>query len=270
MPNLVRAFLGSLAVLILGLGLSALPAGAQTAPVVLAHPRLATAPSTADSLNAAGYAVSHSGTRFRLVKATFFVPYLNCALTKSSYSDQWVGLGGFVGTSITAQQAGIAANCTSAGRGSYHAWWAMYPQGQVASKIVISPGDSVTASVYYNAARNRFDLAVTDNTTGGHFTVTRACPSGLRCPAQSAEVISSAPTTRKGKKLVVEPLADYGAVSYAAINITDKAGQRSGLHSAYWSATRIIQTEQAAPFQIIARPTQIAGDTFDTYWSRES
>jgi hypothetical protein len=268
MPYLARAAAGGLAALALALGLSSSALGAAAPPVV--RPRLAVGQSSEDSLNAAGYAVSHSGTRFRLVKATFFVPYLNCALTKSSYSDEWVGLGGFTGSSVTAQQAGIAANCTSAGRGSYHAWWAMYPQAQVASRIRISPGDSVTASVYYDAAQNRFDLSVTDNTTGGHFTQARRCPAGSRCPALSAEIISSAPTTRKGKKLVVKPLADYGAVSYAAVNITDKSGQRSGLHSAYWSATRIIQTEQAAPFAIIARPTQIAGNTFDTYWSREN
>ena len=69
---------------------------------------------------------------------------------------------------------------------------------------------------------------------------------------------------------MVKPLADYGAVSYAAIAITDRAGQRSSLRSAFWGATRIIQTEGSAPFRVVSRPTQIQADTFDTYWSRES
>jgi hypothetical protein len=292
-PKLSRAATGGLAAvaLTLALGLSvapaALPAAAQTTSA--AHgaarrvaPGAAPAPgrrvrravsigeTSVDSLNSAGYAVSRAGTRFRLVRATFFVPYLNCALSKSAYSQEWVGLGGFVGSSVTVQQVGIEADCNSAGRGSYHTWYAMYPRPAVNPKLKISAGDSVTASVYYDAASARFALSLTDNTTGGHFTVTQPCPRGLRCPALSAEIISSAPTARKGKHLVVKPLADYGAVSYAAITITDHGGQRSGLRSAFWGDTKILQTEQAASFQLISRPTQIQADTFDTYWSREN
>jgi len=245
--------------------------GLAVRPVLAAGERAAVQPAEAseDSLNSAGYAVSRAGTRFRLVRATFFVPYLNCALSKSAYSDDWVGLGGFVGKSVTVQQDGIQANCDSAGRSSYKAWFEMYPRGQALSRVRIRAGDSVTASVYYDATTNRFDLSLTDNTTGGHFSVTRACPSGMTCPARSAEILSSAPTRGSGRHLVVRQLADYGAVSYASVAITDRSGQRGGLRSAFWGATRIIQTEAAAPFLVIARPTQIQADTFDTYWSRE-
>jgi hypothetical protein len=228
------------------------------------------ADASADSLNSAGYAASRGGTRFRLVRATFFVPYLNCALSKGAFSDEWVGLGGFVGKSVTVQQDGIQANCDSAGRGTYRAWYDMYPRREVLSRLRVRAGDSVTASVFYDATTNKFSLSLTDNTTGGRFAVSRGCPAGMTCPGRSAEIISSAPTRGSGRHLVVKPLADYGAVSYAAIAITDRAGQRSGFRSAFWGATRIIQTEGSAPFRVVSRPTQIQADTFDTYWSREN
>jgi hypothetical protein len=228
------------------------------------------AEASADSLNSAGYAASRGGTRFRLVRATFFVPYLNCALSKGAFSDEWVGLGGFVGKSVTVQQVGIQADCDSAGRGAYRAWRDMYPNPEIFPRLRIRAGDSVTASVFYDATTNMFDLSLTDNTTGGRFSVSRGCPAGRTCPASSAEIISSAPTRGSGRHLVVKPLADYGAVSYAAIAITDRSGQRSGLRSAFWGATRIIQTEGSAPFRVVSRPTQIQANTFDTYWSREN
>ena len=227
------------------------------------------ADASADSLNSAGYAASRGGTRFRLVRATFFVPYLNCALSRGASSDEWVGLGGFVGKSVTVQQDGIQADCV-AGRGTYKAWFDMYPRPEVLSRIRVRAGDSVTASVYYDATTGKFKLSLINNTTGGRFSATRPCPAGMTCPAHSAEIISSAPTRGSGRHLVVKPLADYGAVSYAAIAITDRSGQRSGLRSAFWGATRIIQTEADSPFLVISRPTQTQADTFDTYWSREN
>jgi hypothetical protein len=239
-------------------------AGAGTSPDGTAAP-----PASADSLNSAGYAVSRPGTRFRLVRATFFVPYLNCALSKGASSDEWVGLGGFVGKSVTVQQDGIQADCV-AGRGTYKAWFDMYPRPEVLSRIRVRAGDSVTASVYYDSVTGKFNLSLINNTTGGRFSVTRRCPAGMTCPAHSAEILSSAPTHGSGRHLVVKPLADYGAVSYAAIAITNRDGQRGGLRSAFWGATRIIQTEADSPFLVISRPTQTQADMFDTYWSRES
>jgi hypothetical protein len=221
-----------------------------------------------DSLNSAGYAASRARTRFRLVRATFFVPFLNCRLSRGAFSADWVGLGGFVGSSRSVQQAGIEADCSAAGRSRYFAWYAMYPRKRATSRIRIKGGDSVTASIYFDAAHRKFALSVTDNTTGGHFLVRRRCPRGQTCPARSAEVISSAPASGTGSHLKIKPLADYGAVSFGAIAVTDLSGQRASLRSAHWDAARILQTQQDSPFLLIARPTQIHADTFATYWSR--
>jgi hypothetical protein len=223
-----------------------------------------------NSLNSAGYAVSHQRTRFRSVRATFFVPYLNCALSKGARSSQWVGLDGFVGVPDSVEQDGIEADCSSAGRSSFHAWYAMYPRPRTTPKMAIRSGDSVTARVSYDLADATFSLALTNNTTGGHFQVRKKCPHGVRCPRNSAEVITSAPAAGTAGHLKISPLADYGAVSYTAISIVNRAGQSGGLRSAHWSATRITQTEQAAPFRVIARPTPIGAGTFDNYWARAS
>jgi hypothetical protein len=274
--NLIRVGAADLARSAAGIASRAGRRGLAVRPVLVtgagagASPdRTASPPASADSLNSAGYAVSRPGTRFRLVRATFFVPYLNCALSKGALSDEWVGLGGFVGKSVTVQQDGIQADCV-AGRGTYKAWFDMYPRPEVLSRIRVRAGDSVTASVYYDATTGKFKLSLMNNTTGGRFSVTRRCPAGMTCPAHSAEILSSAPTHGSGRHLVVKPLADYGAVSYAAIAITDRDGQRGGLRSAFWGATRIIQTEADSPFLVISRPTQTQADTFDTYWSREN
>lgn len=273
--NLVRVGAADLARSAAGIGTPAGHRGLAVRPVLLprAGGEIAAAQpagASADSLNSSGYAVSRPGTRFRLVRATFFVPYLNCALSKGASSDEWVGLGGFVGKSVTVQQDGIQANCTPQGRSTYKAWFDMYPRPEVLSRIRVRGGDSVTASVYYDATTNNFRLSLVNNTTGGRFSVTRRCPAGMTCPAHSAEILSSAPTHGSGRHLVVKPLADYGAVSYAAIAITDRDGQRGGLRSAFWGATRVIQTEADSPFLVISRPTQTEADTFDTYWSREN
>jgi hypothetical protein len=248
------------------------PAGTVRVPLERAAPGQGVSPavSSVDSLNSAGYAVARKDTRFRFVKATFFVPYLNCSVTKSADSSDWVGLGGFVGSSDAVEQDGVTANCDKAGHASYRAWYAMYPRGVTTKSVEIRGGDSVTASVFYDAATAVFTLTVANNTTGGHFTVQTTCQHTNACPRESAEVITSAPTATKSGKVTVRRLADYGAVSYTSIAITSRSGERGGLRSPHWTATRIVQTEKDSPFRVIARPTSIGAGTFDSYWSRPS
>jgi hypothetical protein len=228
------------------------------------------AQGTSSSFNSAGYVVSRTRTRFRFVQATFFVPYLNCRLSPSTSSLDWVGLDGFVGRPDSVEQDGIQADCDKAGKASYRAWYAMYPRPQRLSKITIRAGDSITANVYVDTADGTFLLSVTDNSTGGHFRVRLRCPRGTQCPRTSAEIISSAPDSGSGSHLVIRPLADYGAVSFGSVAVTDNVGQRGSLRSARWTATRIIETQRTSPFRLLARPTLTQGDTFDTYWAKAS
>jgi hypothetical protein len=231
--------------------------------------------STTGSLNWAGYAVNRHRVRFRLVRATFFVPYLNC--TKSpgkTKSSAWAGLDGYVGHPDSVEQIGIGANCSATGVASYFAWFEMFPYPQRKLAMKIRAGDSVTVQVSYNPANKDFRLSLTDHTRGERATRLRQCPnvtvSGKRvtCPRSSAEVIAEAPATGSGQNLVISPLSDYGAISFADISITDGAGKRGGIVSSSWAATKIIQVSASAG-PVLARPTSVQADMFDTYWLGE-
>ena len=234
-------------------------------------PRPATSDITAaNSLNWAGYAVSRSHIRFAAIRATLFVPYLNCAKSPgAALSSAWVGFDGFAGRAKSVEQGGIAANCTAAGKATYFGWWEMYPRAEMRAPLKVGAGDSVTASVSYDTGNYRISL--TDNTRGSHFTVQRKCPHVkvgarlLRCPRNSAEVITEAPAT--GRKLRIARLADYGAVSFAAISITDNRRATGTIVSSHWNATKITQLRSSGG-PILARPTPTRADTFDAYWLR--
>jgi len=246
-----------------------IPAGPPRAPAWSGVSNI----TSADSLNWAGYAVTRSRLRFTAVRATFFVPYLNCAKSPgTALSSSWVGFDGFTGHADSVEQGGIAANCGATGKASYFAWWETFPRAEVRASLRIAAGDSITASVTFNAKTRNYKISLTDNTRGAHFTVLRKCPhvrvgtSLLRCPRDSAEIISEAPAT--GSKLAIARLADYGAISFGGISITDSRGAHGGIVSSRWNATRITQLGSSGG-PTLARPTPTAASTFDTYWLRE-
>jgi hypothetical protein len=230
--------------------------------------------SSAGSLNWAGYAVSNRKAAFRLVRATFFAPYLNCADSPGkTMSSDWAGLDGYVGHPDSVEQIGIAADCSAAGTASYFAWFEMFPYSQTRLTMRIHPGDSVTAQVSYDPADRDFRLSLTDHTRGEHVSRLRRCPGikvhGKRvtCPRNSAEVIAEAPATGSGQQLVISPLSDYGAMSFAGIAMTDSAGRRGGIVSSHWTTTKIIQL-RASSGPVLAQPTSVQADMFDAYWLR--
>jgi hypothetical protein len=230
--------------------------------------------TTAGSLNWAGYAISRHGTRFSLVRATFFVPYLTCSKARGrTLSSDWVGLDGFVGKPDSVEQGGIGADCSSAGKASYYAWWEMFPRPETRVPLKVRPGDSVTVAISYSGRHHDFQITLADATRGGHVEVTRKCPHikiGQRyvvCPRNSAEVISEAPATgTSAHHVVIAHLSDYDAVSYAAIAITDSAGHRGTLVSPHWSTTKIIQLRSSGA--VVAQPTSEQAASFDDYWLR--
>jgi len=224
--------------------------------------------TSAGSLNWAGYGVSRHAVTFRAVRAVFFVPYLNCAASPgATLSSAWAGLDGLSAHADSVEQTGIAANCSATGKASYFAWFEMFPYSETKISMKIHPG--------YSAARREFVLTLTDSTRHEHFTRDRKCPhvkvSGklVQCPRSSAEIIAEAPATGSSQHLVIAPLSDYGAISFAGISITDSAGQQGGILSRHWNALRIIQL-RASGGPVLAQPTPVAAATmFDVYWLRE-
>ena len=220
--------------------------------------------ATIRSVNWSGYAVTRSGKSFRLIQATFFVPYLNCAVAPGTYSAHWVGFDGFFGKPDSVEQDGIEADCVGQGgkTAKYRAWYEMFPGPEIVSSIKVNSGDSITASAYYNSATRKFSLTVRDNTNRHHFSAARACPAHITCPRTSVEVISEAPANNKGQLL---PMADYGAVPFASIAVTNNAGQRGGLVSRRWRTTKIVQYGDVSQKRI-GQPTTVHADSFASYW----
>jgi Peptidase A4 family len=228
-------------------------AGAGSGPAAAIH-----------SVNWSGYAATRSGKSFSLVRATFFVPFLNCAVAPATFSAHWVGFDGFYGKPDSVEQDGIEADCvgTAGKTARYRAWYEMFPNPETVSSIKVNSGDSITATVSYSSATRRFRLTVTDNTNRRHFSVTKACAAHISCPRTSAQVISEAPANNHGQLL---PMADYGAVAFASIAITGGAGQRGGLVSRRWRTTKIVQYGDVSRKRI-AQPTAIHSDSFANYW----
>lgn len=220
--------------------------------------------STVDvvSGNWGGYVAQRHGVKFRYARAAFFVPYVNCASTPSSFSGHWVGLDG-AGNS-TVEQDGILAAC----QGStpvYSAWYEMFPLPPVYSTMTVRPGNSIVASAYYDSGTGKFTLSLTDTTNGQHFTHTGACPSASQCQRTSAEVISEAPSN--GTSIL--PLTDFRAESFSDVVVTNSHGQRAGLRTPWWDTFSVTTENQAGT--VLDQPTQIfRGKAFDCYWMAAS
>ncbi len=221
---------------------------------------------TMGSNNWAGYAVTKKGGKFRKVTANFHVPHLDCARTpgetRGTYSSEWVGLDGFA--SETVEQDGISADCApGTSKPMYTAWHEIFPRPEVATKIVIRSGDSITATVAFSPTTHNFRMSLTDNTNHHHFTVFRKC-AATSCPRSSAEFISEAP----GINGRLASLADYRTERFVTTAITSSAGKTGGLSSKRWTPTRIIQVGHKTQ-KVIAIPTVLHGRSFTNHWHGE-
>lgn len=214
------------------------------------------------SQNWGGYVAQRQGVKFRYVRATFFVPYVDCASTPSSFSGHWVGLDG--AGNGTVEQDGILAACQGA-TPVYSAWYEMFPLPPVYSTITVRPGNSIVASAYYDSGTGKFTLSLTDTTNGANFSHTLSCPAGSTCRRLSAEVISEAPSSGS----TILPLTNFRAESFSDIVVTNSHGQRAGLRGPGWD-TFSVATENTGG-TVMDQPTQVyRGTDFDCYWMAQS
>jgi len=171
------------------------------------------------------------GDHFRFVSATYTLPSLNCSISPDgSFDSQWVGLDGY--TSSTVEQVGTYATC-SGGTPTYFAFYEMFPAPSV-SFSGVSPGDSITASAFFNGSQ--WELTFVDNTNGSKsFTTTQSCPPGHTCHNANAEIISEVPNGGPP----TASLADYGIVGFTQIAITDTAAHHYNIFSPDWKNDKI-------------------------------
>ena len=159
-------------------------------------------------------------------------------LSGSGYSAEWIGIDGFQNSTV--EQVGTEADI-SGGQTTYYAWYEMYPSDPVKiSSITVHPGDTVSASVNYNAANNTFTMTIAD---GSQTYTTLALPGG-NAQRSSAEWIVEAPWSGG-----VLPLANFGSVAFSNITMNgtavaasqatgiDMASNRSALKASAGSLT---------------------------------
>jgi hypothetical protein len=208
---------------------------AATVPLVKNAPMLAASPSTTprhgyaaeSSLDWAGYAVT--GSIFTSVSGSWTQPRVTCPQNKLQPAAFWVGLDGFSSSDPKVEQVGTDSDCTkgthkTAGGPSYYAWYEMYPAPAVflpTSKFPVAPGDVISAEV--SVSGSTYTLALSDGTKW-HDSILESTTA----LDSSAEWIAEAPTTCKGTKCKVAPLADFGSVAFTGASANGHAISEPG------------------------------------------
>ena len=169
-------------------------------------------------------------TAFRYVTATYTVPIISdCAQDGPGVDDEAVGLGGSGHSSRATdvspgeEAAGTNTSCNADGTVTYEAGY--FNGSTDITAFPVSPGDEIFASVDYDSTTKQYTYRVSDENSGKSLDVTQACPSGVSCSTDSAQV-----TVDDEDSMYMFVAADF-----QAIKITDSAGQQAGLSDANWN-----------------------------------
>jgi hypothetical protein len=145
------------------------------------------------SSNWSGYAeVSSTRDTFTQVTDTFVVPTVDTDVPGTQYVADWVGIGGYDDSTLV--QTGIQAMVRTRRHQStvtYDAWTEHLPEAEKPLQLVISAGDTVTASVT-ETATNTWLMEVDDVTTGQ----SAGLPVSYKSLGESAEAINERPCLR--------------------------------------------------------------------------
>jgi Peptidase A4 family len=233
------------------IGLCIAVAGAVVAVAADASPRAGIDVSS----NWSGYAVTGAGSTanvastsmsFTDVTGTWTQPAATCTPGESTSAAIWVGLGGYTVGSNALEQTGTSADCSSAGKPKYYAWYELVPATSVTLKLKIFPGDTITSSVVVN----RTDVLVQVKNRTRHTTFTKhlkmAAPD-----LTSAEWIAEAPSECSVAGFCrAVPLTNFGSITFSKVAAlgNDQGGTLTGTD---WEAT---------PIQLVPRARRFFGD----------
>jgi hypothetical protein len=182
--------------------------GALTAPQPFA-----TVTTNVTSTGQAGYTIIPSSGNVNDVKASWNVPKIASTCPSSAqYANFWVGIASVTSTTFTNEMIGTSSDCSS-GSPTYVAWYQFYPSTVVFLGMTIHSGDHMHGEVQFNTTSKKFTATLKDLSTGKTFFVTRAVSGAVR---EAAQWIAS--TTAIGG--VVQPLADYGSVTFSNASVT--------------------------------------------------
>jgi hypothetical protein len=169
-------------------------------------------PSPLASPNWSGYSIE-SGP-YTDVRGTFIVPSLYAGQTGTMMAE-WVGIDGATDSELI--QAGIEEYPDPSDSTYFYIqpWWEILPAAEtLITTVTVSPGDSVTVTIY-QVSGTSWEILLTDNTTGGSFSTEQTYDPD---PGTSAEWIVEAPTDASND--TVYPLADYSPTTFSELEIT--------------------------------------------------
>ena len=207
------------------------------------------------SSNWSGYAVTGVGSTatvastsmsFTDVTGTWTQPAATCTPGQSTSAAIWVGLGGYTVGSNSLEQTGTSADCNSAGKATYYAWYELVPAASVTLKLKIFPGDKITSTVLINGT----DVLVQVKNRTRHTFFSKHLQMATPDLA-SAEWIAEAPSecTVTGFCRTV-PLTNFGSVTFSKIASLGN-GQGGTLSRPGWEPT---------PIQLVPRARRFFGD----------
>jgi Peptidase A4 family len=229
-----------------------------------------------ESTNWSGYAVT--GSNFTQVTGSWIVPASTCAKGSSAeYAAFWIGIDGWTSNSV--EQIGTDSDCSN-GTPSYYAWYEFYPEpSYYAGRLTnLKPGDVMTSSVTFNAARNQFTGTITDTTSGATFSTTFSPTRQTGTPARSSvEWIAEAPSGQVGRKIQVLPLADFNVIKFgpdymtAPNTSTATVGTGSpapiGSFGASVNSTTMVSDGSTAVPMATPSPLTSDGSSFSVTWN---
>jgi Peptidase A4 family len=214
------------------------------------------------STNWSGYAVASSVDSVTAASGSWNVPGVTCPSASTSYSSSWVGIDGF--NDSTVEQIGTDSDCQT-GSAAYYAWYEFYPSpSHVIGDFLVSPGDSISASVTFSAMT--FTVSIVDETNGSSYSTSSGVAGAQR---SSAEWIVEAPSPSSGEGIL--PLANFGteylggdytgvpSTNYATVNGTSAS---LGSYGASVQSITMVSSSGGAPE---AEPSSISSDETSFY-----
>jgi hypothetical protein len=187
------------------------------------------------SSNWAGYAVHHSGVKFKQASGSWRQPTATCTPGRATYSSVWVGLGGYSESSNALEQIGSEVDCNVRGKLVSSVWYELVPAASRTIRMQVRPGDMLKATV--TLVGHQTTLELRDLTKRHSFKKTLHVSS---VDVTSAEWILETPSVCTGGfSCQVLPLADFGQARVTGASATTTKNVSGPIADRAWDTTKI-------------------------------
>ncbi len=171
--------------------------------------------SNTESLNWAGYVVASNFSSpqhvVTMVNGSWILQSVTCSKHGSTYSSQWVGIGGYFSNDDSLIQTGTESDCSN-GQATYGIWYELLPSAETSiTSIAVHPGDEIHAKIsLVPGTANEWNITITDVSNGESFTKIVTYNSS----ELSGEWVEERPEICTGVICQLTNLADFGTAYY--------------------------------------------------------